>query len=160
MESDSSSNVSARVTQYDKLVADYHSIAVKCQACHDQLAAAERELRLVARQMNGQTPDVNREIDAAQSKLLDGEPDRSLWNISHLSHREREVFALIGEGRTTHEIAEELSLATSTIETYRERVKSKLKLSSGSALVRQAVLWSISRDLGHSSSADCHGNSN
>jgi len=58
-----------------------------------------------------------------------------------LSDRELEVFTLIGQGRTTHEIAAELSLAVSTIETYRERLKSKLKLASGSELTKHAILW-------------------
>jgi len=151
MEPDFSNSVAAQSTQYDKLVAEYQAIAAQCQACHDQLTAAERELRLVASQMNVQVPDLNREIDAAQANLLDDGASRSLWDLANLSRREREVFGLIGEGRTTHEIAEKLNLATSTVETYRERAKSKLKLSSGSALVRQAVLWSISRDVRRSS---------
>jgi DNA-binding NarL/FixJ family response regulator len=58
-----------------------------------------------------------------------------------LSDRELEVFTLIGQGRTTHDIAAELDLAVSTIETYRERLKSKLKLASGSELTKHAILW-------------------
>jgi DNA-binding NarL/FixJ family response regulator len=58
-----------------------------------------------------------------------------------LSDRELEVFTLIGQGRTTHAIAKELNLAVSTVETYRERLKVKLKLDSGSELTRRAILW-------------------
>jgi len=58
-----------------------------------------------------------------------------------LSDRELEVFTFIWQGRTTHEIAAELKLAVSTIETYRERLKSKLKLASGSELTKHAILW-------------------
>jgi DNA-binding CsgD family transcriptional regulator len=49
-------------------------------------------------------------------------------------------------GRTTQEIADQLHLTISTIETYRERLKVKLHVSSGAALSRQAVLWTASRD--------------
>ena len=38
--------------------------------------------------------------------------------IAALSDRELEVFRLIGEGRATREIAEELHLSVKTVETY------------------------------------------
>jgi DNA-binding NarL/FixJ family response regulator len=59
----------------------------------------------------------------------------------HLSGRELQIFTLIGQGRTTHQIADSLKLAVSTVETYRERLKSKLKLASGAELTRHAILW-------------------
>ena len=58
-----------------------------------------------------------------------------------LSGRELQIFTLIGQGRATHQIASELQLAVSTVETYRERLKSKLNLSSGAELTRHAILW-------------------
>ncbi|HEX4415472.1 MAG TPA: response regulator transcription factor [Lacipirellulaceae bacterium] len=58
-----------------------------------------------------------------------------------LSDRELEVFTLIGQGRTTQAIAKELRLAVSTVETYRERLKSKLNLDTGTELTRRAILW-------------------
>jgi DNA-binding NarL/FixJ family response regulator len=58
-----------------------------------------------------------------------------------LSSRELQIFTMIGNGRSTLEIADELQIAVSTMETYRERLKAKLNLESGSALTRHAVLW-------------------
>jgi DNA-binding NarL/FixJ family response regulator len=58
-----------------------------------------------------------------------------------LSSRELQIFTMIGQGRSTHEIAGELSIAVSTVETYRERLKSKLNLASGSELTRHALFW-------------------
>ena len=63
-----------------------------------------------------------------------------------LSERETEVLNLIGEGLTTRQIADRLSLALSTVETYRERLKTKLKLASGTALIRYAVIQAIRHD--------------
>jgi DNA-binding NarL/FixJ family response regulator len=60
-----------------------------------------------------------------------------------LSDRELEVFTLIGQGRNTQAIADQLHLAVSTVETYRERLKSKLNVESGSELTRRAILWVI-----------------
>jgi DNA-binding NarL/FixJ family response regulator len=58
-----------------------------------------------------------------------------------LSGRELEVFTLIGGDLTSAQIADRLQLAVSTIETYRERLKDKLHLSSGAELTRSTILW-------------------
>jgi DNA-binding NarL/FixJ family response regulator len=96
--------------------------------------------------MNGESRDVNREIASAQARLVERNGSRDLWGNINLSRREREVFEMMGGGLSTHEISEKLQVALSTVETYRERLKTKLKINSGSALVRQAVLWVLSRD--------------
>jgi DNA-binding NarL/FixJ family response regulator len=61
--------------------------------------------------------------------------------VELLSDRELQVFRLIGGGKTTGEIARSLGLSVKTIETYREHLKLKLKLSSGAALAHSAMLW-------------------
>ncbi len=61
--------------------------------------------------------------------------------IETLSDRELEVFRRIGQGLPTIEIAGQLNLSRSTIDTYRERLKTKLGLANGSELTRQATLW-------------------
>jgi DNA-binding NarL/FixJ family response regulator len=61
--------------------------------------------------------------------------------VELLSVRELEIFTLIGRGRTTHQIADDLKIAVSTVETYRERLKLKLNLGSGNELSRHAFLW-------------------
>jgi DNA-binding NarL/FixJ family response regulator len=60
-----------------------------------------------------------------------------------LSNRELQIFTMIGQGRNTHEIAAELQIAVSTVETYRERLKTKLNLASGPELVRYAFFWAM-----------------
>jgi DNA-binding NarL/FixJ family response regulator len=61
--------------------------------------------------------------------------------VDTLSDRELEVFRMIGLGFGTHEIAQQLNLSIKTIGSYRERIKEKLKLSSGNELVRNAIHW-------------------
>ncbi len=58
-----------------------------------------------------------------------------------LTDREMEVFILLGQGRQTRQIAEQLCLSVKTIETYRSRIKDKLHLKSGSELLRCAFQW-------------------
>jgi DNA-binding NarL/FixJ family response regulator len=52
---------------------------------------------------------------------------------------------LIGLGLTTRQIAEQLHLAVSTVETYRARIKEKLKLEDAAELLQHAIRWNLSR---------------
>ena len=61
--------------------------------------------------------------------------------VDGLSDRELEVLTLIGRGRMTRSIANELHLSVNTIDTYREKLKSKLNLPNGAELSRFAALW-------------------
>ncbi len=58
-----------------------------------------------------------------------------------LTDREFEVFQLIGRGRSTREIAQQLGLSTKTIDVHRANLKAKLDLQDTTALVRHAVRW-------------------
>ena len=61
--------------------------------------------------------------------------------VETLSDRETEVVRLIGDGRSTREIAEALHLSVKTVESYRANVKRKLNLRSGTELARFAYDW-------------------
>jgi len=61
--------------------------------------------------------------------------------IDRLTDRELEVFSLLGQGRGTRQIAEQLCLSVKTIETYRSRIKEKLSLNSASELLLYAFQW-------------------
>jgi DNA-binding NarL/FixJ family response regulator len=58
--------------------------------------------------------------------------------LAQLSDRELEVFQLIGRGQSTKQIAAALRVDVKTIETYRGRIKVKLKLANAAELVAQA----------------------
>jgi len=58
-----------------------------------------------------------------------------------LTDRELEVFQMLGQGLGTREIARQLHLSVSTVETHRAHIKEKLGLRSGMELVRRAVTW-------------------
>jgi DNA-binding NarL/FixJ family response regulator len=64
-----------------------------------------------------------------------------VFSIDTLSDREMEVFQLIGNGYSTRQIAQKLGLSSKTIDSYREHLKQKLSLESGSDLVRHAIQW-------------------
>ena len=64
--------------------------------------------------------------------------------VARLSDREFEVFQLIGHGKGTRDIAEQLHLSVKTVEVHRANIKEKLKLQTATELVRFAVRWSDS----------------
>ncbi|MHB1561863.1 MAG: response regulator [Isosphaeraceae bacterium] len=62
-------------------------------------------------------------------------------SVDVLSDRELEVYESIGRGEATRDIAARLHLSTKTVETYRERIRKKLGLDSGTELTRCAMQW-------------------
>jgi len=72
------------------------------------------------------------------------EPGQS--TIASLSDRELEVFTLIGRGQTTGSIASQLHLSVHTIDTYREKLKTKLNIANGAELNRSAVQWVLENE--------------
>lgn len=61
--------------------------------------------------------------------------------VESLSDRELEVFEMIGKGLTSSEIARKLHLGVKTVDTYRCRIKQKLKLTNMAQLARDATRW-------------------
>lgn len=59
--------------------------------------------------------------------------------IDMLSDRELQIFRMIGSGKTSGAIANELLLSPHTIDTHRENIKRKLGLKNASELNRMAV---------------------
>lgn len=114
-----------------------------------QIAEAEVELlrtleddevrRLIERQV-----DLQMLRQQVESKLRQSEHVSE--SISHLSERELAVITLIGGGLSSSQIAERLNVSISTVETYRERIKDKLDLKTGTELTRAAILWTQRRE--------------
>jgi DNA-binding NarL/FixJ family response regulator len=64
-----------------------------------------------------------------------------LNSVEALSDRELEVMRQIGKGQKTASIAARMHLSIKTVETYRDRIRSKLALESGAELARFAAQW-------------------
>ncbi len=56
-----------------------------------------------------------------------------------LSDREREILHLIAQGKTTPEIAAELTLSPHTVQSHRDHIMAKLDLHSKAALIKYAI---------------------
>jgi DNA-binding NarL/FixJ family response regulator len=61
--------------------------------------------------------------------------------VALLADRELEVFQLIGKGLNGREIAERLHLGETTIDSYRARIKEKLKLRNAAEVYTRAAQW-------------------
>jgi DNA-binding NarL/FixJ family response regulator len=68
--------------------------------------------------------------------------------LEALSDRELQVYQLIGEGRSTHEVAESLRISPKTVDVHKMNIKTKLRLEDGSAVVRHAIRWFETTRLG------------
>jgi len=83
--------------------------------------------------------------DTLSAKLLEifstPRSPHSVVPVEKLTDREFEVFQLIGRGMETKAIASEMSLSPKTVEVHRTNIKTKLKISSLSELIRYAVRW-------------------
>ena len=105
--------------------------------------ATEKVLVAVRRILNGEIYLSERMSNKMLQQYIGGAPSMIQSRIASLSDRELEVFRLIGEGRATREIAEELHLSVKTVETYQAHIKEKLALRSGRELIQHAIQWKI-----------------
>lgn len=81
--------------------------------------------------------------DRVIHRVARGGATAELSPIERLTDRELEVFGHMGAGLTTRQIAERLHLSPKTIETHRDHIKAKLRVSNNNELVRQAVEWAL-----------------
>ena len=68
-------------------------------------------------------------------------PAEAIASLPKLSDRELEVLQLIGQGFNNHQISERLHVDTSTVDTYRARIKEKLNLKDSTELLQYAIRW-------------------
>jgi DNA-binding NarL/FixJ family response regulator len=143
-----------------RLKAKYEDLRVIVWSMHGENLYAERALRAGARGYINKEQATSKIIEAIR-QVLDGkvylstamtekllerhvgsegqDPSGSL--IETLSDRELEVFRLIGRGMRTVGIAERLHLSAKTVETYRDRIRTKLDLNDRESLVHYATKW-------------------
>lgn len=146
-----------------ELVKDLHTLDPALQilviSMHDESLYAERVLRAGARGyimkqeggrqimqairqvLNGQIY-VSPKMSSKILEIFSGRRKESTSSpMEQLTDREFEVFQLIGQGRSTRQIAEQLHLSVKTVEVHRQNMKQKLALSDGPSLVRAAIRW-------------------
>src|SRR6516162_5293975 len=139
----------------------YPSVAPLVLSMHEEELYAERAMRAGARGYVRKR-ETSKNILAAMQRVLEGGiyVSEKLSNamalkflegheavgvaqsrVAQLSDRELEVFELLGQGRSTSEIAGELHLSLKTVQAYCVGAKEKLGLNTAVELLREAILW-------------------
>jgi DNA-binding NarL/FixJ family response regulator len=134
-------------------------VALIVLSMHDEALYAERALRAGARGyvMKRET---TKSVLTAIRRVLEGDvyiservvntmarrmgsPRKSATTspVEQLSDRELEIFRLLGQGRTTSQIAEDLHLSLKTVQAYCARAKEKFGVNSLGELLRAAIRW-------------------
>ena len=139
-------------------LAEHPDLPILVLSMHHERFYAERALRAGARGYIMKEEPPERLLEAIQ-RVADGElylsPSFSNALVrqavdgtapvsrgaEQLSDRELEVLRLIGQGRRTRDIADDLSLSVKTIESYRANIKRKIGLDDASALAHFAFHW-------------------
>ncbi|MEO6004987.1 MAG: response regulator transcription factor [Opitutus sp.] len=132
---------------------------VLIMSMHDESLFAERALRAgakgyimkheasakiliaIRRVLSGELYLSDKMKEKMLHRLVNNRKEEVVFSIDTLSDREMEVFQLIGNGYGTRQIASKLNLSVKTIDSYREHLKLKLRLESGTELVRHAIQW-------------------
>jgi len=134
-------------------------VPVLVLSMHDELLYAERALRAGAKGYISKN-QASAQVKLAIQTVLGGDvylspqmTNRLLRRISKgaseskptgvaaLTDRELEVFRLLGCGRNSREIAEEIGLGDATVNSYRFRIREKLGIRNTAELYNQAAQW-------------------
>src|SRR6266436_1775548 len=126
---------------------------------HDEALYAERALRAgargyvmkrettksvlasIRRVLEGGVYVSERVVNAIVHRLGSSRKSPSSSPVELLSDRELEIFRLLGQGRTTSQIADDLHLSLKTVQAYCARAKEKFGVSSLGELLRAAIRW-------------------
>lgn len=78
-----------------------------------------------------------------------GRADEALQpsGLDLLSDREMEVFELFGLGLNSREISDRTGLGSSTVDSYRTRIRNKLGIKNAAALYQRAAHWAAEQGL-------------
>jgi DNA-binding NarL/FixJ family response regulator len=109
--------------------------------------ASEKILVAIQRVLKGELYLSDKMQEKMLHRIVNAKQEEPGFAIDKLSDREMEVFQLIGNGFSTRQIATQLNLSVKTIESYREHLKLKLALDTGSDLVRYAIQWMKSQSI-------------
>ena len=141
----------------------YDDLPILVISMHDESLYAERALRAGAlgyvmknapaktvksaifKVLGGEMFLSGKMTSSVLAKLMRGKPDRPVSPIEQLSDRELEVFQMLGQGKGTRQIAEELGLTIPTINSFRNRIKEKLELKNSTEMMLHAIQWSRDR---------------
>ncbi|MEM1294332.1 MAG: response regulator transcription factor [Verrucomicrobiota bacterium] len=89
--------------------------------------------------LNGKTYLSEEWLALKSQKGVQGELTEVIDRLELLTDRQFQVLRLIGHGKSSHAIAEELDIALSTVDVHRSKIKEALEISDRNKLIHFAV---------------------
>lgn len=141
------------------LESQFPLVALVVLSMHDEALYAERALRAgargyvmkressksvlasIRRVLEGGVYVSERVVNSMARRFSSSSKGAESSPVERLSDRELEIFRLLGQGRTTAQIAEDLHLSLKTVQAYCARAKEKFGVSSLGELLRAAIRW-------------------
>jgi DNA-binding NarL/FixJ family response regulator len=141
------------------LAKQFPQVAVVVLSMHDETLYAERALRAgargyvmkhetsknvltsIRRVLAGDVYVSERIVNRMALRLTSSRRPVISSPVERLSDRELEIFQLLGQGRSTSEIAGDLNLSLKTVQAYCARAKEKFGVTSLTELLRAAIQW-------------------
>ena len=101
----------------------------------------EKVLEGLRKILQGQIYISEKMASKVMSKIVEGANQHGGSPMDLLTDRELAVFELIGNGLPTREVAKKLQVSPKTVDSHKAHIKDKLKLDSGTELLKQAIQW-------------------
>jgi DNA-binding NarL/FixJ family response regulator len=98
-------------------------------------------VKAIRRVLEGHIYVSERVNESILGRLGQAHKARQASGVDLLSDREIEVFQLLGRGLNSREIAGQINLAATTVDSYRARIKEKLGIKSAAELYQRAAQW-------------------
>ncbi len=109
-------------------------------------AGAAKMVEAIRAVLNGRIY-VSDEMAAHLLEQLSGKSSSQMRSpVEQLSDREFEVFELIGQGLSAHEIAKRLYLSAKTVDAHRANIKEKLQIQTTAELISYAARWNAANE--------------
>jgi len=137
----------------------FPEVALIVLSMHDEMLYAERAIRAgargyvmkrettkevltaIRRVLQGDVYVSERVVNLMARRLGSPRKAAAATPVEQLSDRELEIFRLLGQGRTTSQIATDLHLSLKTVQAYCARAKEKFGVDSLTELLRAAIRW-------------------
>jgi DNA-binding NarL/FixJ family response regulator len=142
-----------------QLRSQFPQVALIVLSMHDEALYAERVLRAgaqgyvmkhetsksvlasIRRVLGGGVYVSERIVNRMTRRVSSAREPVAISPVERLSDRELEIFRLLGQGRTTSQIAADLNLSLKTVQAYCARAKEKFGVTSLTELLRAAIRW-------------------
>lgn len=103
--------------------------------------ATEKVVNALRKILNGDIYVSDAMSEVLLQKFVTGKTASKNASVENLSDRELEILQLVGQGRGTRQIAEELHVSVKTVESHYAKIKDKLNLKNANELIQYAVKW-------------------